>query len=161
MAHVYEHRKDFDGFLYITYTDETTLGNDDTNNLWGVIAPICNDKMCIYTYKFWYKVLKITKTITNLINVLNFLLLSSLTSRGFSQLLCDFLRTMPWYEGSGRTSRILYRLSQKLSDSSSHLLLALFFPQQEPHQCMFQRVFLEQEAHQWSAFDRFSAFSPG
>jgi len=26
MAHVYEHRKDQDGFLYITYTDETTLG---------------------------------------------------------------------------------------------------------------------------------------
>jgi hypothetical protein len=26
MAHVYEHRKDIDGFLYITYTDETTLG---------------------------------------------------------------------------------------------------------------------------------------
>jgi hypothetical protein len=23
---VYEHRKDIDGFLYITYTDETTLG---------------------------------------------------------------------------------------------------------------------------------------
>ena len=26
MAHVYESRKDADGFLYITYTDETTLG---------------------------------------------------------------------------------------------------------------------------------------
>ena len=26
MAHVYEKRKDNDGFLYITYTDETTLG---------------------------------------------------------------------------------------------------------------------------------------
>lgn len=26
MAHVYEKRKDADGFLYITYTDETTLG---------------------------------------------------------------------------------------------------------------------------------------
>ncbi len=26
MAHVYEKRKDPDGFLYITYTDETTLG---------------------------------------------------------------------------------------------------------------------------------------
>lgn len=26
MAHVYETRKDQDGFLYITYTDETTLG---------------------------------------------------------------------------------------------------------------------------------------
>lgn len=26
MAHVYEKRKDSDGFLYITYTDETTLG---------------------------------------------------------------------------------------------------------------------------------------
>ena len=26
MAHVYEQRKDTDGFLYITYTDETTLG---------------------------------------------------------------------------------------------------------------------------------------
>lgn len=26
MAHVYERRKDPDGFLYITYTDETTLG---------------------------------------------------------------------------------------------------------------------------------------
>ena len=26
MAHVYESRKDQDGFLYITYTDETTLG---------------------------------------------------------------------------------------------------------------------------------------
>jgi hypothetical protein len=26
MAHVYEQRKDPDGFLYITYTDETTLG---------------------------------------------------------------------------------------------------------------------------------------
>ena len=26
MAHVYEKRKDDDGFLYITYTDETTLG---------------------------------------------------------------------------------------------------------------------------------------
>ena len=34
MAHVYEHRKDIDGFLYITYTDETTLGSDDvTKNL--------------------------------------------------------------------------------------------------------------------------------
>ena len=26
MAHVYEQRQDADGFLYITYTDETTLG---------------------------------------------------------------------------------------------------------------------------------------
>ncbi len=26
MAHVYEKKKDSDGFLYITYTDETTLG---------------------------------------------------------------------------------------------------------------------------------------
>jgi hypothetical protein len=26
MAHVYDKRKDPDGFLYITYTDETTLG---------------------------------------------------------------------------------------------------------------------------------------
>jgi len=26
MAHVYEQRQDTDGFLYITYTDETTLG---------------------------------------------------------------------------------------------------------------------------------------
>jgi hypothetical protein len=26
MAQVYEQRKDADGFLYITYTDETTLG---------------------------------------------------------------------------------------------------------------------------------------
>jgi Autophagy protein Atg8 ubiquitin like len=26
MAHVYDQRKDADGFLYITYTDETTLG---------------------------------------------------------------------------------------------------------------------------------------
>jgi hypothetical protein len=26
MAHVYDKRKDNDGFLYITYTDETTLG---------------------------------------------------------------------------------------------------------------------------------------
>ncbi|CDW72592.1 autophagy-related protein 8f [Stylonychia lemnae] len=26
MAHAYEKRKDNDGFLYITYTDETTLG---------------------------------------------------------------------------------------------------------------------------------------
>jgi len=26
MADVYEKRKDPDGFLYITYTDETTLG---------------------------------------------------------------------------------------------------------------------------------------
>lgn len=26
MAHAYERRKDADGFLYITYTDETTLG---------------------------------------------------------------------------------------------------------------------------------------
>jgi GABA(A) receptor-associated protein len=34
MAHVYDHRKDIDGFLYITYTDETTLGSDDvTKNL--------------------------------------------------------------------------------------------------------------------------------
>jgi Autophagy protein Atg8 ubiquitin like len=33
MAHVYEHRKDIDGFLYITYTDETTLGDNDTNNM--------------------------------------------------------------------------------------------------------------------------------
>ena len=33
MAHVYDHRKDNDGFLYITYTDETTLGNNETNNL--------------------------------------------------------------------------------------------------------------------------------
>ena len=29
MAHVYEKRKDNDGFLYITYTDETTLGNGE------------------------------------------------------------------------------------------------------------------------------------
>ncbi len=29
MAHVYEKYKDADGFLYITYTDETTLGSDD------------------------------------------------------------------------------------------------------------------------------------
>jgi GABA(A) receptor-associated protein len=28
MAQVYEQRKDPDGFLYITYTDETTLGGD-------------------------------------------------------------------------------------------------------------------------------------
>jgi hypothetical protein len=28
MAQVYEARKDPDGFLYITYTDETTLGAD-------------------------------------------------------------------------------------------------------------------------------------
>ena len=28
MAEVYEQRKDNDGFLYITYTDETTLGAD-------------------------------------------------------------------------------------------------------------------------------------
>jgi len=26
MAHIYEKKKDADGFLYITYTDETTLG---------------------------------------------------------------------------------------------------------------------------------------
>jgi hypothetical protein len=26
MAQVYEKKKDSDGFLYITYTDETTLG---------------------------------------------------------------------------------------------------------------------------------------
>jgi hypothetical protein len=31
MAHVYEKRKDNDGFLYITYTDETTLGGDEQN----------------------------------------------------------------------------------------------------------------------------------
>jgi hypothetical protein len=29
MAQVYEQRKDADGFLYITYTDETTLGSAD------------------------------------------------------------------------------------------------------------------------------------
>jgi hypothetical protein len=29
MAHVYEKRKDNDGFLYITYTDETTLGMNE------------------------------------------------------------------------------------------------------------------------------------
>jgi Autophagy protein Atg8 ubiquitin like len=29
MAQVYEQRKDADGFLYITYTDETTLGGAD------------------------------------------------------------------------------------------------------------------------------------
>ncbi len=29
MAQVYEQRKDPDGFLYITYTDETTLGAID------------------------------------------------------------------------------------------------------------------------------------
>ena len=29
MAHVYETRKDPDGFVYITYTDETTLGGDE------------------------------------------------------------------------------------------------------------------------------------
>lgn len=29
MAHVYETRKDPDGFVYITYTDETTLGATD------------------------------------------------------------------------------------------------------------------------------------
>jgi GABA(A) receptor-associated protein len=29
MAQVYEQRKDPDGFLYITYTDETTLGGAD------------------------------------------------------------------------------------------------------------------------------------
>ena len=28
MSEVYEQRKDVDGFLYITYTDETTLGTD-------------------------------------------------------------------------------------------------------------------------------------
>lgn len=28
MAHVYERRKDPDGFLYITYTEETTLGEE-------------------------------------------------------------------------------------------------------------------------------------
>ena len=27
MSHVYDKRKDPDGFLYITYTDETTLGS--------------------------------------------------------------------------------------------------------------------------------------
>lgn len=29
MAHVYEKKKDSDGFLYITYTDETTLGGQE------------------------------------------------------------------------------------------------------------------------------------
>ena len=28
MSEVYDQRKDNDGFLYITYTDETTLGGD-------------------------------------------------------------------------------------------------------------------------------------
>lgn len=32
MSEVYEQRKDVDGFLYITYTDETTLGTDE----WGI-----------------------------------------------------------------------------------------------------------------------------
>jgi len=32
MAHAYEKRKDNDGFLYITYTDETTLGALETIN---------------------------------------------------------------------------------------------------------------------------------
>jgi len=29
MAAVYEQKKDPDGFLYITYTDETTLGGEE------------------------------------------------------------------------------------------------------------------------------------
>ena len=29
MSEVYEQKKDNDGFLYITYTDETTLGADE------------------------------------------------------------------------------------------------------------------------------------
>ena len=32
MSEVYEQRKDADGFLYITYTDETTLG--EQQDLW-------------------------------------------------------------------------------------------------------------------------------
>jgi len=28
MSQVYEQRKDLDGFLYIVYTEETTLGSD-------------------------------------------------------------------------------------------------------------------------------------
>lgn len=31
MAHVYEKKKDNDGFLYITYTDETTLGGSESD----------------------------------------------------------------------------------------------------------------------------------
>jgi len=29
MADVYEKKRDADGFLYITYTDETTLGSEE------------------------------------------------------------------------------------------------------------------------------------
>ncbi len=35
MAEVYEQRKDNDGFLYITYTDETTLGADQE---WAILS---------------------------------------------------------------------------------------------------------------------------
>lgn len=31
MSKVYEERKDADGFLYITYTEETTLGEDQNS----------------------------------------------------------------------------------------------------------------------------------
>lgn len=33
MAQVYEKKKDADGFLYITYTDETTLGGEEMEQL--------------------------------------------------------------------------------------------------------------------------------
>ena len=33
MSEVYDQRKDADGFLYITYTDETTLG--EQQDLWA------------------------------------------------------------------------------------------------------------------------------
>jgi hypothetical protein len=48
MAHVYEKRKDPDGFLYITYTDETTLGwtaNSNRRHHW-------NDIKCLYPKEY-------------------------------------------------------------------------------------------------------------
>ena len=35
MLSVYETRKDPDGFLYIVYTEESTLGNDDQERMIG------------------------------------------------------------------------------------------------------------------------------
>ena len=47
MAHVYEQKKDLDGFLYITYTEETTLGGQvvEETQEWNIRMSALKKKM--------------------------------------------------------------------------------------------------------------------